>query len=319
MERSFEKSLCLSSGIPFLFLILFISIPNSIVLIAYYRNHMRCFRKPFSMFLMFIAAMDLFNGVVVCSGEALMRFWCALGNESVLRDGDNVKIMGYIGINSSILLVTAMSVDRLLAVLCPHFYHRRVNARKIVIVNTAIVVFSTTFSLIQIAEVPLNIYLNIDIHLHTTFPLVMTTFAYLRIFLVLKKRSRVDFQRQTTMGNNSDLQEIRRTTIAQRERKFASISFSILLFMILSLVPYFVAIIIEVNCNSCGYQTWFHALRESCVVFLFLNSAVNPLLTTFRMNELKQSVRIVLHLRGQENGNNLVESAGCLQNPLAIN
>lgn len=272
------------------------------------------------MFLMFIAAVDLFNGVVVCSGEALMRFWCALGNERVPRDGDYVRIMGYIGINSSILLVTAMSVDRLLAVLCPHFYHRRVKARKLVIVNTAIVVFSTIFSLIPIAEeVPLNVYLSIDIHLHTTFPLVTTTVAYLGIYLVLKKRSRVDFKRETRMRNNSVLQEIRRATIAQRERKFASISFSILLFMILSLVPYFVVIIIEVNCNSCGYQTWFHALRESCVIFLFLNSAVNPLLTTFRINELKQSVRIVFHLRRQENANNHVESASCPQNSSVLN
>ena len=319
MERSFEQSLCLGSGIPFVCLIFLISVPNSIVLIVYYRNPLRCFRKSFSVFLIFIAAMDLFNGIVVCFGEVVLRFWCAFGEKNVPRDGDNVKILGYIGVNSSILLVTAMSVDRFLAVICPHFYHRKVKPRKILLSNTAIVVFSAIFSLIQLDKhVPMDIYLTVDIHLHTTFPLVLTTLAYLGIFLVLKRRARVGFQRQTIMPNNPDLQEMRKIRTAQMERKFASTSFFILLFIILSLVPYFVAITIEVNCLSCGDQAWFFILRESCVIFLFINSAVNPLLTILRSNELKQSVRAVLHLSRQENLNH---SGNCSnqQNSLVIN
>ena len=46
------------------------------------------------------------------------------------------------------------------------------------------------------------------------------------------------------------------------------------------------------------------SLRELCVLFLFLNSAVNPFLTTFRINELKKSVRIVLRLRRQDEETN---------------
>ena len=319
MERSFEKSLCLGSGIPFVCLILFISIPNSIVLIVYYKNPLRCFKKSFSVFLIFIAAVDLFNGTVVCFGGAVMRFWCAFGEETVPRDGDNVKILGYIGINSSILLVTAMSMDRFLAVVCPHYYHSKVKPRIILLCNTAIVAFSVMFSLIQLNEhVPIEIYLTIDIHLHTTFPLTLTMLAYLGIFFVLKRRARVGFQLQMIMPNNSDLQEMRRMRTAQMERKFASTSFLILLFIILSLVPYFVAIIIEVNCPSCSNETWFFVLRESCVVFLFINSAVNPLLTALRINELKRSVRAVLHLSRQENLNH---SGNCSnqQNTLQIN
>ena len=87
--------------------------------------------------------------------------------------------------------------------------------------------------------------------------------------------------------------------MAKKERKLAITSFFILLFLVISLVPYFVAIIIEVNCHSCGKQNWFFALREWCVVFLFLNSTVNPFLTSFRIKDLKKSVRIVLGLSHQ--------------------
>ena len=81
-----------------------------------------------------------------------------------------------------------------------------------------------------------------------------------------------------------------------KERKLALTSFFILLFLVLSLVPYFVAIIIEVNCHSWGKQNWFFPLRESCVVFLFFNSTVNSFFMALRIEDLKKSVTIVLGL-----------------------
>ena len=302
MEHDLEKSVCLGTGIAFVFLTILTSVPNSIMLIAFYKNPLRCFRKAFSVFLVFIAAMDLFNGIVVCFGQTVMRFLCSFDDENVPRAGDIIRILGYIGINSSILLITAMSIDRFVSVVFPHFYLCKVKPTKLVLCNTAIVVFSTIFSFLQLVkQVPKDVYLSIDIHLHTTFPLVTTALAYLGIFLVFKKRARIDFERQTSIPNNPTLQDMRRVKMAQMERKFATTSFFILLLLIISLIPYFTAIIIEWNCHSCGNQNWFYAFRESCVVFLYLNSAVNPFLTTLRINELKKSVKIVLHLENQEN------------------
>jgi len=71
MERVFEKSLCLGTGIPFALLSMVISVSNAIVLIALYRNPLRCYKKTFSVVLMFMAAVDLYVGLVVCSSEAI--------------------------------------------------------------------------------------------------------------------------------------------------------------------------------------------------------------------------------------------------------
>lgn len=109
MERNFEKSLCLGSGIPFAMLIFLISVPNAIILIALYRNPLRCFRKPFSVFLAFIAAVDLFVGSVVFTGNTVRRLFCAFGGKQFPQEGNiHLRLLGYVGINSSILLVTAM-------------------------------------------------------------------------------------------------------------------------------------------------------------------------------------------------------------------
>ena len=299
MERNFEKSLCLGTGIPFLFLLILISVPNGFILIVLYRNPLRCFRKAFSVFLVFICAVDLFIGIVVCSGETLMRFLCAFGDQNIPQEGDILRILGYIGVNSSILLVTAMSVDRFVAVIFPHFYRRKIKPRTLVLCNAAIVVFSSIFASLQLSGISVDVYRLIDQHLHATFFLSTTTLAYLGIFYLLRKQSPVSLQNQPSLSNNTALHSRRREAMAIKERKLAITSFFILLFLVISLVPYFVAIIIEVNCHSCGKQNWFFALRESCVVFLFLNSIANPFLTTFRINDLKKSARIVLGLSHQ--------------------
>ena len=299
MERDLEKSLCLGTGISFLFLSCLISIPNGLILTVLYRNPLRCFRKAFSMFLVFICAVDLFIGIVVCSGETLMRFLCAFGDQNIPQEGDILRILGYIGVNSSILLVTAMSVDRFVAVICPHFYRRKIKPRTLVLCNAAIVVFSSIFASLQLSGISVDVYRLIDQHLHATFPLSTTTLAYLGIFYFLRKQSRVSLQNQPTLSNNTAVHSRRREAMAKKEKKLAITSFFILLFLVLSLVPYFVAIIIEVNCHSCGKQNWFFALRETCSVFLFLNSIANPFLMTFRIKDLKKSVRIVLDLNHQ--------------------
>ena len=301
MERNFEKSLCLGTGISFLFLLFLISVPNGFILTVLYRNPLRCFRKPFSVFLVFICAVDLFIGIVVCSGETLMRFLCAFGDQNVPRESDIVRILGYTGVNSSVLLVTAMSVDRFVAVISPHFYRRKIKPRTLVLCNAAIVVFSSIFASLQFSGISVDIYRLIDQHLHATFPLSINTLAYLGIFYFLRKQSRVSLQNQPTLSNNTALHSSRREALAKKERKLALTSFFILLFLVLSVVPYFVAIIIEVNCHSCGKQIWFFSLRESCVLFLFFNSTVNPFLTAFRIKDLKNSVRLLLGLSHQGN------------------
>lgn len=287
MDRDFEKSFCLGSGIPFVFLSLLISVPNAITLIALYRDPLHCFRKAFAVFLAFITAVDLFVGILVCSGEAAMRFLCALEDENIPKDGDIAKILGYIGINSSIPLVTAMSVDRFVSAVYTHYYLQKVKPRKLILWNTFILIFSSIFASLQLTGISMDVYLLIDIHLHATFPLVTITLCYFGIFSSLKKRSRVDFQRQALEAINPTLHDLRRLQNAKKECKFATTSFSILIFLVISLIPYFVAILIDANCNDCGSQKWFLALRESSVVFLFVNSLVNPFLTACRINELK--------------------------------
>ena len=114
-------------------------------------------------------------------------------------------ILSYMGVNSSILLVTAMSVDRFIAVVYPHFYLRKVQPQKLVFCNAIICVFSSSFALLQLTGISMDVYHTMDCHLHTTFTLVTTVLPYFGIFFFLKKGSRVDVQIQTISTRNPPL------------------------------------------------------------------------------------------------------------------
>lgn len=296
MENHFEKQICLGTGISFLFLSLLIVIPNGIVLMAVYKNPLRCFRRPFSVFLRFIPAVDFLTGAVVCIGQSATRLLCAFNEQSVPIEGNFLIILQYIGLNSSVLLVAAMSVDRLIAVVFPHFYLRKVKPRHLFLFDSAIIIFSVTFASLQLySGISADVYLMIDQYLHAILPLSTSTLCYVGIFFTLRKQSsRIDIQRECS---NPVLHDMRQARRVQMEKKFVTTSFFILLSLIVSLIPYLVAIIIEAKCHNCALSDWYSLLINSSIVFLFLNLAANPFLTMFRISELNKSVKIVLQLR----------------------
>ena len=298
MDQGSERSLCLSSGIPFASLFFIIGLPNAFVLFVLYKDPLHCFRKAFTVFLFFIAIVNVFNGVIVCSGETVVRFLCAFGSWRIPKEGDIITVLEYIGINSSILLMTAMSIDRLVAIAYPHFYLGKIKPRRLVLFNAAICLFSSIFASVQVTRISMDVYRFIDVYLNIALPIVTMFLVYFKMFLILKKRSREDLKKHTiTPASNPTLYNLRRLRIAKKERKFAITTFLILLVLLLSLLPYFVANFIEAKCHECRVPTWFFTFKESALVFLFLNSAVSFFITAWRINELRESVNIVLRLR----------------------
>ena len=229
-----------------------------------------------------------------------MRLRCTFGENFSPMEGDFPRIMEYNGVNNSILLVTAMSVDRFVSVVYPYFYLRKVRPKHLVFCTVIMVLFSTIFASLQLVDLSRDVYVLVDIHLHTTFPLVVTTMAYTGIFITLRKsRSRVDLQRQSSISENPVLSD------TQKQHRCATTSFLILICLITCLVPYFVVVLIKANCDSCHDQKWLLILRVTSEIFLNVNSAVNPILTTFRLKELKRSIEVVLC--GRENINNVAD------------
>ena len=185
----------------------------------------------------------------------------------------------------------------------PYFYLRKVKPRKLVFCNTTIVVVSSIFASLQLSGISMDIYMCIDIHLHTTFPLAASTLAFLGIFIVLRKRARVDFQRQTSKHQEKKCCSNGTKICHNYVHHFACFVYfpwSHILQAFFWKKTVLVAVI-KGGFSCCENRQWY---------FFSLIQQLTPFLTTFRMNELKLSVKIVLRLGRQDNLNSY---ANCRQ------
>jgi len=62
--------------------------------------------------------------------------------------------------------VTAVSIDRFVAVVFPHFYRSKVQPKTLVLCNIGIVVFSSVVASLQFADISMDLYRLIEQHLH---------------------------------------------------------------------------------------------------------------------------------------------------------
>ena len=104
--------------------------------------------------------------------------------------------MDYFIDNSATVLVVALSVDRLIAVAFPIYYRCSIKITHSAIAVIVIWVYCLVFSLLQLANIPEEIYDTIDVHLHITFALSATGIMYFMIYWIFPKEEEVFSKRR---------------------------------------------------------------------------------------------------------------------------
>ena len=162
------------------------------------------------------------------------------------------------------------------------------------------VIFTHTFvfAMLQLAHVPDHIYHNLDLNLHIVFPLVTVTVAYTAIYLALRQLRKLGISREhrNSRGGRLSFQSnanVRNRQLATEMRLVWTEFFSILVCMVVALMPYYVVLTLELQCEKCKHQQWFIILRRLSVPFLFINSAVNAALYAWRIPYYRKSFKVI--------------------------
>ncbi|XP_032237938.2 cannabinoid receptor 1-like [Nematostella vectensis] len=304
VSSSFKRVTCISSGVISLFLSFITVICNGGLLYMLYKDPLRCLRKPVTVFIASLAIVDFLTGLISDVSFAVHEFECVMGAGNPPGAIGNFSGISYFfTVNSALLLVAALSIERLIAVVFPHFYRRSVTSKRIVMLVAGIYIFSLLFALLQLARIPEEIYHNMDLNIHITFPLSTVTIMYTVIYINLRKRRKVaalqiaapavlNLRRASAIQSTSDARrEARNMRI---EQKLVSTAFIIVLCMVVALVPYLVFVYMEMECPSCIDTEWFFACRRLCVPFLFINSSVNPIIYAWRLEHYRKSFKAML-------------------------
>ena len=250
---------------------------NALIVVALRKES--SLNSPSKLLLRCLAMTDLCVGLI--SEPLAVAYWM-----SVLNDRWNIcpylsaasLISGGMLSGVSLSTMTAISVDRLLALLLGLRYRQVVTLKRTYMIVIALWVlpaaiittffwnFLITLLLIVIAE---------------SLCLVTSTIAYTKIFLTLRRR-RVQLQHQS--------QQLNQTTPLNLAR-YKKAVYSALWLQMTLVACYFPQGIVSALAPNIGLSSTVFLAIQYTATLVFLNSSLNPILYCWKMQEVRQAVK----------------------------
>ena len=250
---------------------------NSLILIALHKES--SLHPPSKLLLRSLATTDLCVGLIA---EPLYAAYCiSIANEhwNMFRYALPVSFTtASIFCGVSVLTLTAMSVDRLLALLLGVRYRQVVTSKRTCAIVIAIWVVCTVSSAMSFWN-PLITLLCVIIG--TSLCLVISVFSYTKIFLTLRHHQNAiqDHVQQPNQTNQLNI---------ARYKKAVSTAIWLQLTLVACYLP----------CNIVAVLTSYSRLSSSLcyawiytVTFVYLNSSLNPILYCWKIEEVRQAVK----------------------------
>ena len=250
---------------------------NTLILVALHKEN--SLHPPSKLLLRCLAISDLCVGLV--SEPLAVIFWM-----STIYERWNfcryifvsLLVTGYILCGMSLLIMTAISVDRLLALSLGLRYRQVVTLKRTCIILVMFCIISIVFSTVYVKSNEIAVKY---IQILTTVCLTTSSVSYTKIFLKLRQRQN-EVQEFELSSQSSQL------NIA-RYRKAVSCALWLQLTLVVCYLPNGVSIIVS-SASARPYHS-LGIVSKFTFTLVFLNSSLNPLLYCWKMREVRQAVK----------------------------
>ena len=252
---------------------------NTLILIALQKES--SLHPPSKLLLRNLAATDLFVGLIL---EPVAVFqWISVISERSNLCHYAIKvhfILGFLLGSVSILTLTAISVDRLLALLLGLRYKQVVTLKRTFVIAIAIWILST---------IAVTMYFwNYRITLWCAFIgqavcLPITIFSYTKIFLTLRRHQtqvRGDLHQQPNQTSALNI---------ARYRKAVSCALWLQVFLVICYLPN--GIVQTLTAIPSKMSRSVLLARKYTVTLVYLNSSLNPILYYWKIKEVREAVK----------------------------
>ena len=195
---------------------------------------------------------------------------------------------GYCFIGVSVLIITAISVDRLLALLCRIRYPQVVTVKRVCVLVSFSWILGSAFSTVHIwnSDMSLKVFYAVIV-----LSAVISLFSYTKTFLTLRRKNRVQAQCQI---NTRQPQVCKRKPLwLLRYRKSVFRVFWVQLALIVCYLPYL--IVIGLREASSVPSPPNEVVYFSSLTFVFLNSLLNPIVYCWKIKEVRKEVRNIMN------------------------
>ena len=244
---------------------------NSLVLTAIFRNP--SLRSPSTAFLCILALSDFAVGFMVQPLYIASEFTTLYFMQPL------VELTSYIACGVSLWTMTAISVDRFMAL----HYHMRYAT--LMTTSRAMCISLTTFFVISLLSVVYfwnrMVYLFI-MAITTSISLLISTVSYIRIYRIVRRHQVHILAQQQAVQNTNPAASANRMI---HLKKSAINTFVFYVVMILCYIP----VAISLSIYSLSFEDWTKAWNFADVA-VFLNSSINPVLYCWRLRDLRTAV-----------------------------
>jgi len=250
---------------------------NALVLIALRKES--SLHPPSKLLLRTLATTDLCVGLI--AEPLIVTFWISVVKENwgICRYALVTGIItSYILCGVSVATLTAISVDRLLALLLGLRYRQVVTLKRTYVVVITLWFLPAVFSAMYFWNLLITFWYGI---IYLSLCLIISIFSYSKIFFTFRHHQNQvqDHFQQPNQTNQLHM---------GRYKKAVSTAIWLQLTLVACYLPYGLveALRIKIGLSSSVYRAW------SCTVTLvYLNSSLNPILYCWKLNEVRQAVK----------------------------
>ena len=252
---------------------------NSLVLVTIWRT-LRL-HSPSNVLLAGLALSDLGVGLVCQPARVVMLLRPPTANINIdLVSTRILVVLTYFFTEISFLTLTAISVDRYLALRLHLRYRELVTVKRILM---ALVIIWTVNVLVYV--LPWTIVKNVSIFRFVlSLDLLCTVvmiWCYFKIFQIIR-RHQAQIGAQVVISNNA-VQRV--PNIVQYKKSLFNMLY-IVGFLLISYIPWLTVAALSLFLRPLGCTAW-----AVVVTLVFLNSCVNPALYCWRMREIRQAIK----------------------------
>ena len=249
---------------------------NALILIALQKES--SLQPPSKLLFRCLATTDLCVGLI--SEPLAVTYWMSIMNEHWKICPYLYKaafIAGHLLSGVSVLTLTAISMDRLLALLLGLRHRQLVTLKRTYMIVITFWIVSAAFSAMKLCSDLITIWYSI---IGTLVCLVTSIFSYTKIFLTLHHHQNQvqDHVQQPNQTNQLNI---------ARYRKAVSTAIWLQLTLVVCYLPHGVAAFVTSGEPSAPvYNAWYYT-----VTLVFLNSSLNPILYCWKIKEVRQAVK----------------------------
>ena len=261
-----------------IFLAIVTILGNKLILVSL--HHESSLHPPSKLLLRGLATTDLCVGLI--SQPVYVAFWVSIvvKNWTICRYSRMLRfILGYLLGSVSLLTLTAISVDRLLALLLRLRYRQVVTLKRIYLILAVIWVISTFAAVISLWN---NLITTWYGYIGISLCLVIASFSYSIIFWKLRQH-----QTQSHVQTNAETSPLNVT----RYKRAVTSALWLQLALITCYLPYEITDIIY-NLKDLTPSVFLAA--QCGIILIYLNSALNPILYCWKIAEVRQAVKDTL-------------------------